>query len=236
VIKKTWIAVAMLTAGSAAQAGVVLTEGFDDITTLAAAGWTFVNNSSPLGTTGYFQGNAGVFGAQSGADNSYIAANFNNAEFGGTISSWLISPTMNLFDGETLSFFTRTDLGAIADRLEIRLSLNGDSTDVGTTFDSVGDFTTLVSTINAGLDPLGYPSDWSMFKATFLTGVTPGVGTLGRFAFRYTVPDTSINGNYIGLDTLTVTVPEPSSIALFGLALAALGLVVRQRHQGNTAR
>ena len=231
-IRKTWVAVALLTAGSTAQAGVVLTEGFDDITTLAAAGWSFVNNSSPPGTTGYFQGNSGVFSAQSGADNSYIAANFNNAEFGGNISNWLISPTMNLFDGSTLSFFSRTDLGAIADRLEIRLSLNGDSTDVGTTFDSVGDFTTLLSTINAGLDPLGYPTDWSMFSAT-LTGIAPGVGQMGRFAFRYTVPDTSINGNYIGLDTLTLTVPEPSSIALFGLALAALGLIVRQR---NTVR
>jgi hypothetical protein len=224
----------MLTAGSTAQAGVVLTEGFDDITTLAAAGWSFVNNSMPLGTTGFFQGNPAVFGAQSGADNSYIAANFNNADFGGSISNWLISPTLDLFDGETLSFFTRTDLASFADRLEIRLSLNGASMDVGNTFDSVGDFTTLLTTINAGLDPLGYPSDWTMFTSTF-SGITPGVGVTGRFAFRYTVPDTSINGNYIGLDTLTLTVPEPSSIALFGLALAALGLVVRQRTQGNAA-
>jgi hypothetical protein len=226
----------MLTAGSTAQAGVVLTEGFDDITTLAAAGWSFVNNSSPLGTTGFFQGNPGVFGAQSGADSSYIGANFNNAEFGGTISSWLISPTLNLFDGETLSFFTRTDRTdpSFADRLEIRLSLNGDSMNVGDSVDSVGDFTTLLTSINAGLDPLGYPSDWTMFTAKF-SGITPGVGMMGRFAFRYTLPDTSVNGNYIGLDTLTLTVPEPSSIALFGLALAALGLVVRQRNQG-TAR
>jgi hypothetical protein len=175
-----------------------------------------------------------VFSAQSGAPDSYIAANFNNADFGGSISNWLISPTLNLFDGETLSFFTRTDFAQFADRLEIRLSLNGDSMNVGNTVDSVGDFTTLVTSINAGLDPLGYPTDWTMFTATF-SGITPGVGTLGRFAFRYTVPDTRVNGNYIGLDTLTLTVPEPASIALFGLALSALGLVVRRRNQGNAA-
>ena len=233
-IKKTCIAVAMLAAGSAAQAGVVLTEGFDDITTLAAAGWSFVNNSNPLGTTGFFQGNPGVFGAQSGAADSYIAANFNNADFGGTISNWLISPTMSLFDGETLSFFTRTDLASFADRLEVRLSLNGDSLDVGNTADSVGDFTTLLTSINAGLDPLGYPSDWTMINST-LSGITSSAGVMGRFAFRYTVPDTSVNGNYIGLDTLTLTVPEPTSIALFGLALTALGLIVRQRNQANAA-
>lgn len=218
---------AMLAAGSTAQAGVVLTEGFDDITTLAAAGWTFVNNSSPVGTTGYFQGNEGIFGSQSGAANSYIAANFNNAGFGGNISNWLISPTFNLFDGETLSFFTRTDLAPFADRLEIRFSTNGDSANVGTTADSVGDFTNLITTINPALDPLGYPSDWTQFNAVF-SGIASG-GVMGRFAFRYTVPDTSINGNYIGIDTLTLTVPEPSSIALFGFALALLAYAARRR-------
>jgi hypothetical protein len=225
VIRKTWIAVAMLTASWTAHAVPVLTENFDDITTLAPAGWSFVNNSSPLGTTGFFQGNPDIFPAQSGAPNSYIGANFNNADFGGTISNWLISPTLSLSNRFTLTFFTRTDLSAIADRLEVRLSLNGDSTDVGSTVDSVGDFTTLLTTINPVLDPAGYPSDWTMFTATF-SGIADG--TLGRFAFRYNVPDTSINGNYIGIDTVTASVPEPSTLALFGLALS-LGFVIVRR-------
>lgn len=228
-IRKTWIAVVMLTAGSVAQAGVVFTEGFDDINTLAAAGWQFVNNSSPPGTTGYFQGNPAVFGSQSGAANSYIAANLNNADFGGTISNWLISPTFTLFDGETLSFFTRSTGAGFADRLEVRFSAAGDSANVGNTIDSVGDFTSVLGTINANLDPFGYPADWTMFNVVF-SGITNPNGVLGRFAFRYTVPDTSVNGDYIGIDSLTLTVPEPSTLALFGLALS-LGLAWRRRAQ-----
>jgi hypothetical protein len=216
----------MLTVGSVAQAGVVFTEGFDDINTLAAAGWTSVNNSSPPGTTGYFQGNPGVFGSQSGAPDSYIAANFLNADFGGTISNWLISPTFTLFDGETLSFFTRSN-GFAADRLEVRFSAAGDSGNVGNTVDSVGDFTSVLGTINANLDPFGYPADWTMFNVVF-SGITNPNGVLGRFAFRYTVPDTSINGDYIGIDSLTLTVPEPGTLALFGLALS-LGFAWRRR-------
>ena len=39
-----------------------------------------------------------------------------------------------------------------ADRLELRLSTNGASTNVGTTTTSVGDFTTLLLTVNPLLD------------------------------------------------------------------------------------
>ena len=57
-----------------------LTEGFDDITTLVnPGGWVMQNNSMPgPGSTGWFQGNTLVFTSQSGADDSYIGANFNN--------------------------------------------------------------------------------------------------------------------------------------------------------------
>ena len=40
-----------------------------------------------------------------------------------------------------------------------------------------------------------------------------GAGTTGRFAFHYSVPDTSINGDYIGIDSVSISaVPEPASI------------------------
>ena len=74
-----------------------LTEGFDDITTLVPAGWFMQNNSQPgPGTTGWFQGNPAVFPSQSGAPNSYIAANFHNGTGVATLSNWLLTPPVKL--------------------------------------------------------------------------------------------------------------------------------------------
>ncbi|MGY6555984.1 MAG: S8 family serine peptidase, partial [Wenzhouxiangella sp.] len=44
-------------------------EGFDDITLLPGLGWALINNSAPLGGTGWFQGNPAVFPAHEGATN-----------------------------------------------------------------------------------------------------------------------------------------------------------------------
>jgi hypothetical protein len=58
----------------------------------------------------------------------------------------------------------------------------------------------------------------------------------GRFAVRYVVPDTSTNGDFIGIDTLGVSapVPEPSGVALSMLGLAALLSLARSRRKRNS--
>src|SRR5689334_4117076 len=130
-----------------ANAAPLLTEGFDNISTLGASGWALVNNSTPGGfQPTWFQGNGGIFPAQSGAANSYIASNFGAAGAGGNISNWLISPELFLNGGAELTFWTRSDGGSFPDRLEVRWSASGASTDVGGTDSSVGDFTTLLLT------------------------------------------------------------------------------------------
>ena len=183
-----------------------LTQGFDDITTLPGAGWFFQNNSSPLGLTDWFQGNDAVFPAHAGAPTAYIGANFNNTGGVGTISNWMLTPEMPLFNGDSISFWTRTGAGSIwPDRLELRLSTSGSSTNVGTLATDVGAFTTLLLSVNPTLVQGGYPEVWTQYTAT-LTGIP--AGATGRYGFRYFVTNggpSGSNSNYIGIDTLQIT-------------------------------
>jgi hypothetical protein len=210
-----------------------LSEGFNDISSLP--GWAMVNNSTAGGTTGWFQGTE-AFSAQAGPADSYIAANYLNAGFGGDISNWLITPEESLTNGTLLTFYTRTETdAAFADRLEVRLSTNGLSTDVGATTTSVGDFTTLLLTINPSLDPSGYPDDWTAYSVV-LSGL--GAGVNGRIAFRYDVTDTSLNADFIGIDTVSLTpataTPEPATMFLFlGAAALGAGKFFRKQKQAN---
>lgn len=212
-----------------APAQIILTEGFDTITAnVPGPGWFAQNNSTtPIGTT-VLQGNVGLFTSQSGAADSYAAMNFNATTSTSTnaiLSVWLVTPMLALDNGTQVSFYTRTvNPVSSPDRLQVRLSTNGASTNVGSLPTDVGDFTNLMLDINptysAAAFPTGYPTDWQNFTAT-ISGL--GGPTMGRFAFRYFVEDGGPNGirsDYIGIDTLTVTaVPEPSSLVLSGLTL-----------------
>jgi hypothetical protein len=216
---------ALHVAATPARAEVLLFQNFDDVTALA--GWTAVNNSDAGGVTGWFQGNEGVFPSHEGAPDSYIAANFLNAG-AGAISNWLILPELSFLGGDSLSFFTRSS-GFLPDRLEVRFSAGGGA-DVGGTPASVGTFSTLFLTLNPALNPGGYPTDWTQY--TLNLAALDGLS--GRLAFRYTIDSNLVNGDYIGIDSVTVNrVPEPGTLALVGLGLA--GLIARRRRQATSA-
>ncbi|HET8648327.1 MAG TPA: choice-of-anchor J domain-containing protein [Vicinamibacteria bacterium] len=195
----------LLSSAAAAQAQPI-NEGFDNITTLPGAGWFLRNNSAPLGATGWFQGNSTVFPAQGGAPTAYIAANYQNTAGTGTISNWLLTPPISLANGATFSFYTRTvTTVGFPDRLQVRMSLAGNGTDVGTTATSVGTFTALLLDINPTYTLNGYPNVWTQFTVTISGVATP---TLGRLAFRYFVENggpTGANSDYIGIDTVVFT-------------------------------
>ena len=177
-------------------------EGFAAAIPPLPSGWASQNNSNPIGSTDWFQGNDGVFPAHSGASTSYIGANYNNCGAGSpnTISNWLFMPTTMLKNGDKLTFWSRSTGGGFADRVEVRLSENGASTSVGATESSVGDYTNLLFTINPTLDPSGYPDVWTQYTAT-VSGLAAPV--MGRLAFRYYVTDAGplgSNSDYIGID------------------------------------
>jgi hypothetical protein len=192
---------------AAALPAQLLDEGFEDVSALTAAGWVLVNHSQPLGTTGWFQGNdeGFVFAAQAGSNDSFLAANYQNAAFVGTISNWALTPVVPLVEGDALRFLTRTvdDPADFPDRLQVRMSLAGPSSDVGATASDTGDFATLLLTVNAALTSVGYPAVWAEYQAT--VPALPKSGAMGRFAFRYYVtssgPD-GVNGDYIGIDSI----------------------------------
>ena len=185
------------------------TENFDSLTAMQAAGWVRINNSTNPGGS-WAQGDSSLFPSQNHAISNtgyltaYLKADYLSDLSSGTISNWLLSPPLTLSDGDTVSFWTRTQTAAgPADRLEVRLSTAGTSSDVGTTDTSVGDFTTVLVSVNPLLQAGGYPATWTRYSATL-----SGIGTItGRIGFRYYVtnggPDGS-NSNYIGLDTLTI--------------------------------
>jgi hypothetical protein len=193
-----------LSAGSAsAQA---YSEDFVDITTLTAGGWFMQNNSTTIGTTNWFQGNTTVFNAQNGATTSYIGANYNNTTGANTISNWLLTPVRTLKNGDVFTFYTRkSSPDDYADRLEVRMSTNGSSNNVGTGATAVGDFTTLLLSINPTLVTGVYPTAWTQYTITVSGLPAP---TSGRFAFRYFVTNggpSGLNSDYIGIDNVVYT-------------------------------
>jgi len=177
----------------------IIDEGFDDIANLP--GWVLINHSQPLGASDWFQGNDAVFPAFDGLPDAYIAANSNNGSGLATISNWLLTPEVNLRDGSTMTFYTRTlESSGRPDRLQVRMSTNGASTNVGVTAFDVGDFINFLLDINPTYAIGGYPETWTQFTIN-ISGVPPR--TTGRLAFRYFVENggpEGINSNYIGID------------------------------------
>ncbi|MCZ4320229.1 choice-of-anchor J domain-containing protein, partial [Aequorivita viscosa] len=190
-------------AGARGPQATLLTEDFDDITTLPGAGFTFVNASDVVGSTDWFQGNDAVFPAQSGASTAYIGANFNNTA-GSVINNFMITPVLNLENGDEIIFWTRVPTGStFPDRLEVRISPDGANVDPTGPAD-VGSYTELLLEINPSLTVGGYPETWTQFTVA-ITGLTGATDT--RVAFRYWVTNggpAGSNSDYIGIDTLTI--------------------------------
>jgi len=210
--RKLVVSAVLIAGGVTANAGpVLLEEGFDDINTLG--GWLAGNFSSPAGSGFWFQGNSAIFGSDEGAADSYIAANYTAAaDTGGHVDLWLVTPLIDASMGVVnLTFSTRTAGNLPGDSIEILVNNTGSL--------STGDFVSLGT-----IGPDDFPTDWSSFLFAY-----DGVSANIRFAFRYLVADTAVGGDYIGIDTVRASAPEPGTLALLAMGLLLTPLVLRRR-------
>lgn len=216
-LKRWCAALGLAAAATAVQAAApLLSEGFDDVAMLAASGWALVNQSPEPGTT-WFQGNPGIFDAATGAPDSYIASNF-LASDAGPISNLLLSPPLRLGGDERISFATRAEFVdgiAFDDNLAVWLGRR------------VGDqivFETRLAALGPGVAGGTFPTEWQQVSALVPRQAAPGERFIGFFY----ISGDAANANYIGLDSVTVSVPEPRTALLLGLGLAGMAVLRRQ--------
>lgn len=197
-----------------AKAQNLISENFD----VFPSTWTTTNQSVPVGAntwgqavlaqSAYFVGGAydGDFAT------SYAYVFFQSVAVVGDISNWLITPSIDLQNGDLVSFYTRKGLSGgdniYADRMEVRISTNGDFTtnpSLGAT--DVGDFTSLALTINPDLNVVDYPTDWTQYNY-IVSGLSSS--TSCKIAFRYFVTNggmQGVNSDYIAIDAFSVERP-----------------------------
>lgn len=192
------------------------TEEFDTVGNSLHRGWIIANNSKPIGTASWKQGifyyenkkgTADGFGAlnASYSGNDFIMTSSDCGYGVANCSNWLISPELNVKNGDIISFYTRTyENPALAgDRLQVRLNVINSSADVGTDSNSVGNFTRVLEDINPDLSisgPGSYPGVWTKYSITISGIPTP---EKSRVAFRYYVNNGGpggVNGLGVGID------------------------------------
>lgn len=214
-IRRTAAGLALCALALGAQANTVLSESFDNVAALPASGWAQVNlSAAPVGQP-WFQGNAGIFPAASGAPSAYVAANFlSTSSAAGAVSNWLMTPEISLDSSSVLSFLIRTAGDGFLDKVEVRLSTSGAST-------NVADFSSVIGSFQASTD-----TGWVGLSYTLGSVALP---TTGRLAFHYIVDSVATAGNYVGIDDVAVTsaIPEPGTWLLMGMGVA--GLLLRRR-------
>jgi len=216
-IRKILISAVLIAGSASANATLLFNEDFDNVNNLGAAGW-LTGNFGTGGATAdtWFQGNTGIFDAQAGSADSYVASNYLSAGFGGNVDNWLVTPLIAALNGTVITFSTRTAGGLPGDNLELLYNNVGNG-------DVLSDFVSL-----GVISSADYPTDWQAFNFMYA-----GADANLRFAFRYTVADTSLNGDYIGIDSLSVNtnVPEPGTMLLLASGLLLMPLTMRRRRR-----
>ena len=185
------------------------TEEFRDAQTLTqTGGWVQINKTGPDVVTGSWnQGHdasADKFNVMYGfpaysyttTTDEFIYASTMWTTSRSNVSSWLLTPVLNVKNGDKISFYTRSDAASNChDRLQVLMN-SSSKTDVGNNYNSTGSFKTVLFDINNTQAVNGYPVAWTKYEHTF-SGISGKMNT--RIAFRFYVP-TSAPAKGVGID------------------------------------
>lgn len=217
--KVAFMGTLLLLGGLAAAEAQQLTQDFE-LVTFPPTGWIVRNQSTTIGTnTACWNRFTGATPWTPHGGTGQAGANFNCTTGANTISGWLLSSQMTaLQNGNQVTFWTRKATPAptdFPDRLELRLCLDttpdscGAAGSTGAGDAAVGNFTTLLLSVNPTLVAGGYPLTYTQFSAT-LSGLPAGLNA-GRIAFRYFVTSggpAGANSDIIAIDDVGVTPVE----------------------------
>lgn len=227
-MKKTLLSVFALFAMGTAIGQVQFSYDFDpDTNDFDIDGWIRTNVSTNASGTvwqiaSYEPDPGNPFGGedtvgQDGVFNSFALVNYTSVGTGsGTISNWLITPAIEVQNGDVVSFYTRigrNEPAAFADRLQLRMSTEGDDALDPVSPTDVSSFTTLLVDVNPNLNLTDYPESWEDgYRSATISGLSGP--TMVKFAFRYFVTNggpSGLNSDIIGIDTFVVDRPLATS-------------------------
>ncbi len=179
---------------------------FDDSSAVKTQGWKWKSNSKVLDPTAraWYLSSGGTSAVTSQSGSDCFQSSFEtclSTSSTDTISNWLMSPVVNLYNGSSIVFYTTKEGGntAYPDNMQVRLSTSGTAQVTGSQANSTAPFNTVLLDINPSLTTSNYPLGWTQYSLT-LSGIT---GTVqGRFAFWHIVPDVNTNGTYIDIDSV----------------------------------
>ncbi|MBS1655028.1 MAG: choice-of-anchor J domain-containing protein [Bacteroidetes bacterium] len=198
------------------------TEEFDTAIAAKTRGWEFINTSNPLGPDIWQDGGGipPIFNSYSnnGSNVGFIGVRkLSTSAAAGTISNWLVSPSVIMQNGDKIIFYTKaqyqfdhvSDTTDWGNRLQVRINTVSDDLNVGNGF-YPGNYKMVLIDINPNYivgsttnpDPKAYPKGWTRFEAT-VAGLNGPVKS--RFAFRYFVEGGGSNGlgSAVGIDKVT---------------------------------
>jgi Secretion system C-terminal sorting domain len=234
-MKKLLLSLSFIASFGVSKAQVIYSYGFPTTAALTTDGWSRTNQSDPATATLWGVPTTAptttfVGGAQSTPAVSFAVVNFTSVGVltatgstgAGPISNWLISPVVNIQNGDVVSFYSRLGQNSTStgteypDRLQLRMSQTGAfTTPPSTGSEDIGSFDDVLVDINPDLTTGIYPRIWTKYSYTVAGLAGP---TDVKFGFRYYVLDggnEGANSNVIGIDTFAVNRTPLATDAFF---------------------